>query len=137
MSTFNWSGGVRQIKILAMKKVFLSISIAACLTLAAVAVKAQERKVIYIPAVPEWAPKQGFWVVESSKQSPRQSTIYFYNDDKVLVYKESVDGSRLKLKKEKVKLRLKKVLETALAEWSRNQQAMADSQWVANALRSN
>lgn len=118
-----------------MKKFIISLSVALCLLFTTAKGQSQERKVIYIPAVPEWVPKEGYWVVESNKRTPRQSTIYFYNDDNVLVYKEKVEGSRLKVKKDKVKFHLKKVLETALAEWSRLQQPREDDGWVANELK--
>ena len=77
------------------------------LNLLGLTVQAQE-----IPAITsklKWISDKGFWVVESNVNTPQQSTIYFYNNSKVRVYKEVVSGKELNLKKRKTLMSLKKV----------------------------
>ena len=39
---------------------------------------------------PDWVSEKGWWVVESNIHTPKQHVIYFYNNDRVLVYKEKI-----------------------------------------------
>lgn len=68
---------------------------------------------------PKWVSDQGYWVVESNKKTPKEATVFFYNNDHVLVYKEEIKGQKLKLTKKKTLLRLKSVLEEATASYAR------------------
>ena len=65
--------------------------------------------------VPSWVPEKGYWVIESNRHSPKKNIISFFNNDNVLVHKEKVDNHVLNLKRRKVKLQLKKMLEAALS----------------------
>ena len=119
-----------------MKKLIQSTFILSCfLVIGMVSYSQEKSKLIYIRAVPEWVPAKGYWVVESNKKTPKQSIIYFYNDESILVYKEKVEGVRLKANKEKVKFHLKKVLETALTAWEQQQKPTEDDGWVVAELR--
>ena len=118
-----------------MTKFFQTVIITACFLLTGVFTHAQENKLIYIRAVPEWVPSEGYWVVEGNKKNPRENTICFYNEENKLIYKETITGIRLKVKKERVKLHLKSVLETALMAWEQQQKTKENYGWVANELR--
>ena len=67
--------------------------------------------------IPKWIPEHGFWVVESNVKTPGRSTICFYNNAGTLVYKEQVEGPRIKLDKKRVLLRLKNVLDHSITAW--------------------
>lgn len=84
-----------------------------------IAARAQEEPVASPVKTPKWVSDKGFWVVETTTQ-PRQCTVYFYNNDKELVYKEAVDG-KMKLQKRKTLLYMKSVLETAVAAYEKKQ----------------
>jgi hypothetical protein len=69
------------------------------------------------PGVPAWVSEKGYWVVESNIHSPYRHTVFFYNNDNVLMYKESLEGVKLNAEKRKVKMKLKKALETSALVW--------------------
>jgi hypothetical protein len=52
-----------------------------------------------------------------------------------MVYKEQVQGVLLKLEKRKVKMHLKRVLETAILAWEKQHQAKENEGWVINAVQ--
>ena len=66
---------------------------------------------------PAWIPENGYWVVESNIKTPKHAIVYFYSDDDTMIYKEEIEGIKLNLKKEKTKMKLKKLLESALWAW--------------------
>jgi hypothetical protein len=69
---------------------------------------------------PKWVSDKGFWVVEKNIHTPGQSTLYFYNNKKELVYKETVEGV-LKLNKKKTLMQIKRTLETVAIAWEKGQ----------------
>ncbi len=100
-------------------KIYLRIIvIAATLGLVAFASKAQES----LPAASAaGVSERGYWVVESNVKTPKSSMVYFYKNENTLVYKEKIEGVKLKLKKDATRMKLKKVLETAVWAWESNQ----------------
>ena len=79
---------------------------------------------------PKWASDKGFWVVESNKKTPKQSTVYFYNNENILVYKEEIINKKLKVSRKKTLLRLKSALEEAVLSyeqgtWARQENILA------------
>lgn len=84
---------------------------------------------------PSWVPDNGYWVVESNIHTPKNSTIYFYNLDNVLVYKETIRGVKIKLQKKRVLKNLKAVLEQSLAAWEAQHVASENKMLVAVALK--
>lgn len=119
-----------------MKQVhYRALLLAACL-LTAGTVWAQEQETATAAplSTPRWASEKGYWIVESNIHTPRQYTIRFYNNDQVLVYKEKVQGQTLKLSRKKVKMNLKKVLETAILAWEKQPQLKENEGWVSNGL---
>lgn len=89
------------------------------------------------PPVPNRTPRSGYWVVENNLKTPRDHFLYFYNDDHVLIYKESIEGVNLNLKSARVKRRLKRVLEKSLVAWQKQPQAKENEGLVKNLLRGN
>ena len=58
---------------------------------------------------PKWISDNGFWVVESNVHTPRQQTVFFYNNDAELVYQEKVPDTKLNIQKKKTRNHKRKV----------------------------
>jgi hypothetical protein len=84
---------------------------------------------------PEWVSEKGWWMVESNIHTPKQHIVYFYNNDGLLVYKEKIEGMRLKPEKRGTKMRLKKALETAVLTWEQQHQVKENESLVVNSLK--
>ena len=84
---------------------------------------------------PRWISDKGFWQVQSNMSSPRKNTVYFFNNEKLLIYKEEVNGVKLNLSKMSVKMRLKKALEAALVAWDKERVLLTDRQLVSTMFR--
>ena len=70
--------------------------------------------------------KEGFWVVESNVATPQVATVYFYNAQHQLVYKEAIQHLQLDLTKAKVRRQLNAVLHQSIEAWKReNNQLLA------------
>ena len=80
---------------------------------------------------PRWISEKGFWQIESNIQTPKNNIVYFYNNDRVLVYKEHVNNVTLDLSKKRVRMRLKKALEIAIIEWNKDHALQYDRQWIS------
>ena len=61
-----------------------------------------------------WASDKGYWVVEGNIHTPLDHIIRFYNNANELVYTETLSGVKLDIRKKKVKMKLKRALETTL-----------------------
>lgn len=81
---------------------------------------------------PGWISDKGFWQIEGNVNSPRTNTVYFFNNDRVLIYKEEVRGVKLDLSKLRVKMRLKRALETAILVWEQKQELTTGGHLVSN-----
>ena len=92
--------------------------------------KAQERDNF----IPRWVSKMGFWVVESNKSTPRSHIIRFYNNNNVLVYRETLSDVRLNLNKARVKMKLKRVLETSVVAFEKKKEQREELALVKAAL---
>src|SRR4051812_38804404 len=68
--------------------------------------------------VPRWVSIRGYWVEEHNVKTPGKGIIYFYNNNDILVYKENI-WKPLNLKKRRVLLRLKKVVDQSVIAWER------------------
>lgn len=86
---------------------------------------------------PDWVSDKGWWVVESNIHTPKQHIIYFYNNDGVLVYKEKIEGMRIKASKRTTRMQLKKVLETSVLAWEKHHKLTENEELVVNGLRKN
>nr|WP_294906558.1 hypothetical protein [uncultured Lacibacter sp.] len=96
-------------------------------------VAAQENETA--PSPPRYVSKKGFWVVQSNTNVPTSSTIYFYTINNRLLYKEEIEGMRLNLNRNKVKMRLKRALEKTIAAHERGELTAANDRIVASVLR--
>lgn len=85
--------------------------------------------------VPKWVSDAGYWVVESNINTPLEHTIWFYNNDNVLVYKEALHGTRLNPSRKSVKMKLKKVLETSVTVWQQKNITEENKEYVAAILK--
>ncbi len=65
---------------------------------------------------PAWVPDKGFWVTENTKSAPHQTIVYYYLDNNLLIYQETING-KLKTNRDKVKMQLKQRLQQAVTAW--------------------
>ncbi len=73
------------------------------------------------PSVPAWVSDKGYWVVEGNIYHPLQHTIRFYNNHHIMIASRQVTSKRLNVKRKKVKMQLKSMLESSLQEWAARQ----------------
>ena len=66
-------------------------------------------------------PADGYWVIENNVKTPRQSVLYCYTNDHILVYKESISGKKLNVNRPKIVRQLNAALNQALIAWKNNQ----------------
>jgi hypothetical protein len=95
----------------------------------------QEAEVASHPKTSPWVSAKGYWVVESNINTPTEQTITFYNNNDVVVYKEVISGVAMKLEKRKVKMQLKKALETSVVAWEENKIIEENKHYVAAILK--
>ncbi|MBK7099651.1 MAG: hypothetical protein IPH58_16775 [Sphingobacteriales bacterium] len=70
---------------------------------------------------PSWVSKLGYWVIETNIHTPEHSIIRFYDNTHVMVYQETITGVVLNIKKRKIKIQLKKMLEQAIEAYTHKQ----------------
>lgn len=118
-----------------MKKL-LSSAFALAFFCAATVCQAQEGEPqVQKTTAPNWVSDKGYWVIENNLRTPKQNTVYFYNADNLLVYKEKVDGTKIRVHKKKVCMRLKKALEQAITVWEATRTPKENETLVAVALK--
>jgi len=100
-----------------MKKVISSAILIFLLSSISIDSFSQEEETVFTPTTPKWISEKGFWQIESNTKTPENSIIYFFNNEGVLVYKERIEGLVINLKKKKVLMTLKKVLEQSVIAW--------------------
>lgn len=81
--------------------------------------------------IPAWVSGKGYWVLESNIYSPLDHIIWFYNNNNVLIYKERVTGIKLDPTKRRVKMKLKKALETSALVWEQKKTVEENKNYVA------
>lgn len=86
------------------------------------------------PKFPRWVSDKGYWVVESNINSPRDHIIRFYNTENVLVYKETLAGIKMNAERIKVKMKLKKILESSVVAWEKRKQGSEEMSLVKSVL---
>ena len=84
---------------------------------------------------PKWLSPNGYWIVESNVKTPKSSTIYFYNNENTIVYKERVEGVKLHLNRKKTLLRLRNVLDESITAWQQHHISKENQMLVATAFR--
>lgn len=85
--------------------------------------------------VPGWVSEKGYWEVVNNINTPENFTIYFFNNEGTMVYKEQVEGVRLDMKKKKTLLRLRRVLDKSVIAWENHQVFNEKEMLVAVALK--
>lgn len=83
---------------------------------------------------PKWVSEKGYWVVEGNVKTPLDHTIRFYNNENMLVYTESLKGMKLNTNRRKVKMKLKKALESAIIAWENKSEKLEGMALVKNSL---
>jgi hypothetical protein len=116
-----------------MKKIFFAAGLTLILSVAAVTVFAQTESTAH--RAPKWVSDNGYWVIETNTHTPKLNTICFYNTDNELVYKEKVDGVVINLKKRRVKMNLKKVLDQSVIAYNKTKKAAENEMLVINLIR--
>ena len=117
-----------------MKKIFFATIITLLISFFSTTALAQAEEETSVYPTPKWVSEKGYWNIESNIHTPKVSTIYFYNNDNVLVYKENVNGVVINLKKRRVKMGLKKVLEQSIIAFSAKQKAAENQMLVINLI---
>lgn len=112
-----------------LKKALLTILIAS--SLAGTAQESETRST----KTPRYVSEKGYWVIESNVKQPKSAIVYFYNLQQQLVYKEEVSRIHLNINRTKVKMRLKKALELAIAINEKEQQWPKDEKIIAGIFR--
>ncbi len=87
------------------------------------------------PGVPKWVSEKGYWVVENNVHDPLNHIIRFYTNDDELMYKETLSGVRLNPEKRKVRMKLKKVLESSVIAWEKKKMTEEEKQYVLAILK--
>ena len=118
-----------------MKKILFAAGITLVISFFSTVIFAQAETQTTSYSTPKWVSKQGYWVVESNLKTPKTSTIYFYNNNNVMVYKENVNGITINLKKRSVKMGLKKVLEQSVLAYNEKQKVAENEMLVMNLIR--
>jgi hypothetical protein len=68
---------------------------------------------------PRWVSEKGYWVVETNLNSPLNHRVSFYNNNNVLLYSKALSGVKLDPNRRKIKMKLKKELESAVVAFER------------------
>lgn len=76
--------------------------------------------------VKPWVCTNGFWVVESNIKTPLLNKVRFYTSNGLLMEEKEMNGIKLNVKRRKVKIALKQMLETVMLAWEQQRQ----SEWV-------
>jgi hypothetical protein len=100
-----------------MNKRFKAQTLIIGFMITALSVTAQEEETAPITSViPKYVSDKGYWVVEGNIHNKQQHTIHFYNNADLQVYQQRITGS-LKLKKRKILMHMKRMLDTAVVAW--------------------
>ncbi|WP_114792996.1 hypothetical protein U0035_15930 [Niabella yanshanensis] len=73
-----------------------------------------------------WVCSNGFWVVETNVKTPLFNKVRFYTNNGLLMEEKEINGARLNVKKRKVKIELKQMLEAVALAWEQQHK----SEWV-------
>lgn len=103
-----------------MKKIFLFLQLMIALFFCS-ATFAQNVKPVSEP----------YWVVESNVTAPKHSIVYFYSIKHEVMYKETIDGKKLNIKRPKTHRLLNEVLKEVTLVWHQDKQMKADKHLVA------
>ena len=71
------------------------------------------------PSVPAWVSEHGYWVVETNIHRPGWHRVRFYDNGHTLVGEQEMANAKLNIKRKKVKMKLKAMLESSLQLWAK------------------
>ena len=71
----------------------------------------------------KWVSDKGFWVMKSNLHIKNNCTLYFYNNEKRLVYTEFIEGDVINMESMKARKKLKKVLEQVVSDFEKSKTA--------------
>ena len=114
-----------------MKQTFKCWMGGALMTLLYLGSFAQEKN----PAAPKWHSEKGYWVVESNIHSPLQHEVRFYNNDNLLLYRETLTGIKLDPTRRSVKMKLKKILDSSAEAWQGQKRMEENKDYVMAILK--
>ncbi len=80
---------------------------------------------------------EGYWVIETSVQQPKQARVVFYNHLHKVVYTEQVNGFVLRIERPRVQRKLDKALKEALTASEQGTLAVSNSNVIAARFRKN
>lgn len=80
---------------------------------------------------PGWVSEKGYWVIEGNIKSPLDHVVRFYDNDNNMVYKETFTGIKMNPEKRKVKMKLKKILESAILAQENKKDGIFPGQKIA------
>lgn len=86
---------------------------------------------------PRYVSNKGYWVIKSNVKQPKEAVVYFYDLQHELLYKEELKNVNLNINRTRVKMRLKKALEQAIAAHERGDLPLTDEKIVATVFRKN
>lgn len=103
----------------------------AALSLIICAANSQQKKSV----TPSWVSDKGYWVVESNIHNSKNEIVRFYNNENSLIYMETLTGRKLDTDKRKVKMKLKKALETAMDLYGQHKEPAEIRGYVVKILK--
>ncbi len=68
--------------------------------------------------IPTWASDKGYWIVEDNVHQPLSHIVRFYTNENTMTGSITVTGSKLNIKKKKVKMQLKAMMESSVHDWA-------------------
>jgi hypothetical protein len=72
----------------------------------------------------------GYFVLVNTKEEKKVTTVWFFNNDNVLVYEEKVAGVKFNLNKKKTVDMLNQGVEKAVTAWNEKHITMKDKDWM-------
>ncbi len=119
-----------------MKKSSILFSLTFFFIISSATVFAQDVEVQAVSkATPKWISALGYWIVEGNIHTPKHNIVYFYNNNHVRVYKETLDGIVINLKKRKTKMRLKKLVDQTVTAYVQKQKGSENEMLVKNLIK--
>ena len=82
-------------------------------------------------SLPAWVSEKGYWVIEGNVHHPLQNIVRFYNNQHVMTGLTEFNSKKLNVKRKKVKMQLKSMLESSVQEWAARQAVLGDSNLVS------
>ena len=101
-----------------MKRKIITYAVSAVLIFISFTAFGQDNNPAATQHIPAWVSEKGYWVVEANIHVPKQYTVRFYTNENKLVGTKEIKGIALNMKKRKIKMRLKSMLESSLRDWA-------------------